>query len=160
MEKYTFKVSALSETQRFGNLLAHQAKPGFVYCLDGDLGAGKTALTQAIARGLTLKDGEYISSPSFAILHEYQGDIPLYHMDFYRLHGADDVLALGFDEYFYRKGLTVIEWSKRATEILPEERFTIDITLTADHFRVFTLHAASLYISLLQEIQKKFPESD
>lgn len=157
MESYIFKVKTLSETQNFGHLLGVQAKPNFVYCLDGDLGAGKTTLTQAIAGGLNLEDGEYISSPSFAILHEYQGAIPLYHMDFYRLYGADDILALGFDEYFYKKGLTVIEWSKRATEILPQERFTIDITLTADNCRVFKLHAASLYIPLLQEIQKKFP---
>lgn len=160
METYIFKVTTLSETQRFGHLLGVQAKPGFVYCLDGDLGAGKTTLTQAIAGGLDLTDGQYISSPSFAILHEYQGTVPLYHMDFYRLYEADDVLALGFDEYFYKKGLTVIEWSKRATEILPQERFTVDISLLADGSRVFTLRATLLYIALLQEIQKRFPEPD
>ena len=159
MKSYIFKVTTLAETQKFGKLLGVEAKPGYVYCFDGDLGAGKTTLTQAIAGGLNLKDGEYISSPSFAILHEYQGAIPLYHMDFYRLYGADDILALGFDEYFYKKGLTVIEWSKRATEILPQDRFTVDITLAADDSRVFTLHATSLYIPLLRAIEKNFIQS-
>lgn len=157
MESYTFTLFSLSETVAFGHILAAHAKPGFVYCLDGDLGAGKTTLTQAIAAGLNLADGDYISSPSFAIMHEYQGDIPLYHMDFYRLYGGDDVLALGFDEYFFKKGLSVIEWSKRAPEVLPEELLTIDLQITSDNFRIVTLHATPLYVPLLKEIIQKFP---
>jgi len=157
MESYIFKSKSLTDTQKFGHLLGVYAKAGFVYCLDGDLGAGKTTLTQAIATGLNLSDGEYISSPSFAIMHEYQGEIPLYHMDFYRLYGADDVLALGFDEYFYKKGLTVIEWSKRATDILPDELLTIDIQLEEDNSRIIHLQSTPLYNSLLAEISKKFP---
>ncbi|MFT5698597.1 MAG: tRNA threonylcarbamoyladenosine biosynthesis protein TsaE [Desulforhopalus sp.] len=157
MESYIFTIKSLAETQRLGHLLGTHARPGYIYCLDGDLGAGKTTLTQSIAGGLCLNDGEYITSPSFAIMHEYQGDIPLYHMDFYRLYGADDVLALGFDEYFFKKGLTVIEWSKRASEILPEELFAIDVQMAEDDCRIFTLHATQTYIPLLKEIQKVFP---
>lgn len=156
MESYSFTLTSLAETQKFGHLLGTHAKPGFVYCLDGDLGAGKTTLTQAIATGLDLSDGDYISSPSFAIMHEYHGTIPLYHMDFYRLYGADDVIALGFDEYFYKKGLTVIEWSKRATDILPDELFTIDIQIASDKSRIITLKASPLYIPLLTEISRNF----
>ena len=157
MESYIFNAKSLAETKEFGQLLAEHAKPGYLYCLDGDLGAGKTTLTQAIATGLNLTDGDYISSPSFAIMHEYHGDIPLYHMDFYRLYGADDVLALGFDEYFFKKGLTVIEWSQRATDILPDEILTIEVQIAADNTRIFTLHATPLYIPLLKEISQKFP---
>lgn len=157
MKSYIFKSKSLTDTQTFGHLLGVYAKAGFIYCLDGDLGAGKTTLTQAIATGLNLSDGEYISSPSFAIMHEYQGEIPLYHMDFYRLYGADDVLALGFDEYFYKKGLTVIEWSKRATDILPDELLTIDIQLEEDNSRIIHLQSTPLYNSLLAEISKTFP---
>lgn len=78
-------------------------------------------------------------------------------MDFYRLYDADDVVALGFDEYFYKKGLTVIEWSKRATDILPDELLTIDIHLEEDNSRIIHVLATPLYNSLLAEISKKFP---
>ncbi|BHH83154.1 tRNA (adenosine(37)-N6)-threonylcarbamoyltransferase complex ATPase subunit type 1 TsaE [Desulforhopalus sp. 52FAK] len=159
MESYTFTLQTLSDTERFGFLLGTKAEPGFIYCLDGDLGAGKTTLTQSIARGLDLEDGQYVSSPSFAVLHEYTGKIPLYHMDFYRLFGADDVLSLGFDEYFFKKGLTVIEWSKRASEILPQEVLTIDVQLAADGGRCFTLLASSRYQALLKEIRYVFPDN-
>ena len=159
MESYTFTLKTLLDTEKLGFLLGTKAEPGFIYCLDGDLGAGKTTLTQSIARGLDLDDGQYVSSPSFAVLHEYQGTIPLYHMDFYRLYGADDVLSLGFDEYFFKNGLTVIEWSKRASEVLPEEILTIDVQLEADGGRIFTLLATSTYLSLLKEIKKIFPDN-
>ena len=157
MESYTFKSKSLTDTKNFGHTLGLHARAGFVYCLDGDLGAGKTTLTQAIATGLNLSDGEYISSPSFAIMHEYHGEIPLYHMDFYRLYSSDDVLALGFDEYFYKKGLTVIEWSKRATDILPDEILAIDIQLAEDNTRTIKLQSSPMYNALLKEISKKFP---
>lgn len=157
MESYTFKSKSLTDTRIFGQTLGLHARAGFVYCLDGDLGAGKTTLTQAIATGLNLSDGEYISSPSFAIMHEYHGEIPLYHMDFYRLYSSDDVLALGLDEYFHKKGLTVIEWSKRATDILPDDILSIDIQLAEDDTRTITLHSSPIYNSLLKEISKKCP---
>lgn len=157
MESYTFKVKSLTETKVFGHILGTHAKAGFVYCLDGDLGAGKTTLTQAIATGLNLVDGEYISSPSFAIMHEYHGEIPLYHMDFYRLYSSEDVLALGFDEYFYKKGLTVIEWSKRATDILPDDILTIDIQLADDETRIMRLQSSPIYHSLLKDLSNSFP---
>jgi len=111
----------LSDTEKLGRLLGNLAASGDVICLDGDLGAGKTALSQAIARGLGVPDTCYVTSPSFAILHKYEGRIPMYHMDFYRLEDAGEVEDLGFEEYFYLDGLTVIEWSTRALEILPEE---------------------------------------
>lgn len=156
MECSFLNIESLSQTIAFGHYLGKKAQPGFVYCLDGDLGAGKTTLTQAIAAGLKLEDGSYISSPSFAIMHEYPGEIPLYHMDFYRLHDADDVVALGFDEYFYRQGLTVIEWSKRAPEILPEQMLSINISLTHNNSRTLKLCATSDYLPLLKGIQAHF----
>jgi tRNA threonylcarbamoyladenosine biosynthesis protein TsaE len=155
MECSSFNIESLDQTTAIGRFLGAKAQPGFVYCLDGDLGAGKTTLTQAIAAGLKLDDGNYISSPSFAIMHEYPGDIPLYHMDFYRLHDADDVVALGFDEYFYKQGLTVIEWSKRAPEILPEQMLSITITLTHNS-RTLKICATSQYLPLLKDIQAQF----
>ena len=156
MESYTFKIKTLSETENLGLILGGNARAGFIYCLDGDLGSGKTTLTQAIARGMKLSDGEYISSPSFAIMHEYHGEIPLYHMDFYRLYSSDDVLALGFDEYFFKKGLTVIEWSKRAEDILPDDILTLDVKFSPENIRIITISASDRYSSLLSKIKNEF----
>lgn len=117
----------VNETENLGRLLGGAAEAGDVLCLDGDLGAGKTTLTQAIARGLEVPAACYVTSPSFAVFQEYPGRLPLYHMDFYRLRGEDDVLDLGLEEYFYASGLTVIEWSQRAPGILPDERLTVQI---------------------------------
>lgn len=135
MASYVFTLASLWETEKFGYMLGAHASPGDVICLDGDLGAGKTTLSQAIARGLKVPADCYVTSPSFAILHEYPGRIPMYHMDFYRLGDATEVFDLGFEEYFYLVGLTVIEWSKRAEEILPRQRLSLFIEMGVDNSR-------------------------
>lgn len=122
----------LQETAHFAKELATLARPGDVVCLDGDLGAGKTALTQQIAKGLGVPDSCYVTSPSFAILQEYPGRIPLYHMDFYRLSDMSEVEDLGFEEFFYLSGLTVIEWPVRAGSLIPDFRLLLKMTIEAD----------------------------
>ncbi len=129
-------LKSLTETRCLGKRLGELAQPGDVICLDGDLGAGKTTLTQAIASGLEVPASCYVTSPSFAILHEYMGRIPLYHMDFYRLHDSSEVAELGFEEYFYLSGLTVIEWSERGRELLPEECLQLRLESTGDDSRL------------------------
>jgi len=126
----------LHDTERLGAAIGNISKKGDCICLDGDLGTGKTTLTQAIALGLKVPERCYVTSPSFAMMHEYQGRMPLYHMDFYRLNDSNDILELGLDEYFYLDGLTVIEWAERAPEILPENRVTIEIKLRDDETRI------------------------
>jgi len=121
---------SLNETTEFGFSLGRLASPGDVICLDGDLGAGKTTLTQAIAKGLDVPANPPVTSPSFAIFQEYRGRIPLYHFDLYRLYGPDDVLALGLEEYFYLSGCAVIEWSERAASILPEKSLRLELRVT------------------------------
>lgn len=125
----------LEETRTFGLLLAKLALPGDVICLSGDLGAGKTALTQVIAKGLEVPDSCYVTSPTFSILQEYPGRIPLYHMDFYRLSGESEVEDLGFEEFFYLSGLTVIEWSERAGTLIPESRLLLRMTIEDEFAR-------------------------
>ncbi|TKB27575.1 tRNA (adenosine(37)-N6)-threonylcarbamoyltransferase complex ATPase subunit type 1 TsaE [Desulfopila sp. IMCC35006] len=154
------QLQTLSDTEKFGRLLGRLAMPGDVICLNGDLGAGKTALTQAIARGLDVPDNCYVTSPSFALLHEYPGRLPLYHMDFYRLQDVSEVLDLGFDEYFYQQGLTVIEWAGRAIEVLPEERLNINIVPNADLTRTVTVQGSSRYAALLRHISREFNENN
>lgn len=144
-----------ADTETLGRLLGQSAGPGDVFCLDGDLGAGKTTLTQAIARGAGVPASCYVTSPSFAILHEYAGRLPIYHMDFYRLHDADDALDLGFDEYFYLAGLTVIEWSKRAEAILPQERLSLELQLHDDMRRTVTITATDAYRERLRRLEKE-----
>ena len=122
----------LQETSTFARVLAKLALPGDVICLSGDLGAGKTALTQQIAKGLGVPDSCYVTSPTFSILQEYPGDIPLYHMDFYRLSDETEVEDLGFEEYFYMSGLTVIEWSERAGGLIPDARLLLKMTIQDD----------------------------
>lgn len=121
MKKYSLLLESTKKTALFGECLGRVAEKGDVICLDGDLGAGKTTLAQSIAAGLEVDDDIYVNSPSFAILHEYPGRLPIYHMDFYRLQDSADVEDLGFDEYFYGQGVCIIEWSLRAAEILPAE---------------------------------------
>ena len=160
MDTITIQLKNLSDTMRFGRFLGETAGPGEVICLDGDLGAGKTALSQAIAKGLAVPENCYVTSPSFAILHEYEGRIPMYHMDFYRLHDVGEVIDLGFEEYFYLSGLTVIEWSKRALEILPEERLSLEILQDKDEMRKVTIQATSIYRKRLLNILRNFRLDD
>lgn len=135
MTTHHINLDSLFETKTFGRLLGELATGGEVYCLDGDLGAGKTTLTQAIAQGIQVPADYYVTSPSFNIFHEYPGRIPLYHMDFYRLGGADDVLDMGLDEYFYFSGLTVIEWASKAFDIIPDSSLWITLQVTGSQKR-------------------------
>lgn len=141
----------LSDTEKFGRFLGETAAPGDVICLDGDLGAGKTTLSQAIARGLQVPENCYVTSPSFAIFHEYSGRLPMYHMDFYRLNDASDVIDLGLEEYFYLRGLTVVEWSRRAREILPEKRISIELQINDGKSRTARIHMPEDIAGILSE---------
>ena len=106
MEEVT--VNSPAETHRLGRLLGQLTKPGDVICLYGELGAGKTHLTQGVAAGLAIT--ARVTSPTFTLINEYQGRCFLYHMDAYRLSGPDDMADLGYEEYFYGDGVTVIEF--------------------------------------------------
>lgn len=135
MKNTSIYLTSVAKTRKFGIELGKAALPGDVICLDGDLGAGKTTLTQAIGVGLDIPDQNYITSPTFAILHEYRGRIPLYHMDFYRLTSSEEVEDLGFDEYFYSEGLTVVEWPRIASDLLPENRLYLTLSIIDEQSR-------------------------
>lgn len=131
----SINLKSLEETSVFAHLLANLALPGDVICLNGDLGAGKTAMTQEIAKGLGVPDSCYVTSPTFSILQEYSGKMPLYHMDFYRLTDETEVEDLGFEEFFYLSGLTVIEWSERAGALIPDTRLLLQMTIEDETIR-------------------------
>jgi tRNA threonylcarbamoyladenosine biosynthesis protein TsaE len=113
------------QTQLLGNYLGQLSQKADVFLLVGELGTGKTCLVQGIAHGLTVK--EYAFSPSFVILREYHGRLPLYHIDFYRLDSIDEIAELGLEEYFYADGVCVVEWAEKALQILPRDNLLITL---------------------------------
>lgn len=121
---------APAETARVGEFLGQLLGPGDVVCLIGDLGAGKTNLAQGLARGLGITD--QVTSPTFTLINEYHGRLRLFHMDLYRLEGAEDLADLGYEEYIDGDGVTVVEWADRAMEALPLERLDIKLYAVAD----------------------------
>ncbi|MBT2658481.1 tRNA (adenosine(37)-N6)-threonylcarbamoyltransferase complex ATPase subunit type 1 TsaE [Bacillus sp. ISL-18] len=121
MKEFELTTSSDSDTSQFAERLATYLQPGDVIALEGDLGAGKTTFTKGLAKGLEVK--KTVNSPTFTIIKEYRGRLPLYHMDVYRV--ADAYEDLGFDEYFEGEGVTVVEWAHLIEEQLPEERLTI-----------------------------------
>jgi tRNA threonylcarbamoyladenosine biosynthesis protein TsaE len=119
--------------------LAAVLGPGDVVLLQGELGAGKTTLTQFLARALGVEDDQYVASPSFALLHEYTGRLPIFHMDLYRLRDEEDVDAAGLLEYFEQQGVCVVEWPDRLGSLTPEERLDIRIEFSPPEARRFVL---------------------
>lgn len=113
------------ETKEIGYKLGKLLKGGDVVCLMGDLGAGKTTLTQCIAKGLEVDD--YVTSPTFTIINEYKGRYPVYHFDVYRIADIDEMYDIGYEEYVYSEGVTIIEWANMIEDILPKERLDIEI---------------------------------
>lgn len=125
MNKLEIKLTNLEETEKFGIRLGELLKSGDILCLNGDLGAGKTTMTKSIGIGLGVE--EYITSPTFALINEYRGRVPVYHFDVYRLDNVDELYDLGFDEYFYGKGVCIIEWAEKIEKMIPKDRIVINI---------------------------------
>ena len=119
------KLSNLEETDKFGIMLGKLLNSGDILCLNGDLGAGKTTMTKSIGLGLGVE--EYITSPTFALINQYRGRVPVYHFDVYRLENVEELYDLGFDEYFYGNGVCIIEWAEKIEKMIPEDRIVIDI---------------------------------
>jgi tRNA threonylcarbamoyladenosine biosynthesis protein TsaE len=118
------------ESRRLGVAFGELAYPGLVVALIGNLGAGKTAFVRAVAEGLGVPDPRAVTSPTFVLIHEYDGRIPAYHFDVYRLANPQAFAELGVDEYFAGDGVSLVEWADRASEILPRERVEITFTPT------------------------------
>lgn len=141
------------ETRELGRQIGILAQPGDVYLLSGNLGAGKTCFTQGIARGLGIE--EYVMSPSFVILREHHGRLPLYHVDLYRLESVDEAADLGLDDYIYGKGVCVVEWAERAQSVLPSEHLMVNIDYAGDDERCFLIKASGKrYCDIINRLKK------
>ena len=144
--------SSPDETQELGAQLGKLSQAGDIFLLVGKLGAGKTCLTQGIARGLGIKD--YAASPSFVVVRELHGRLPLYHMDFYRLDNLDEITDLGLDEYFYGQGISVVEWADKGLSLLPPEHLLVEMSYVSDSGRRLRLKArGKRYRQLLAELK-------
>lgn len=147
MATFEWKSFSGEETQSFAEKLGERLEPGDVLTLEGDLGAGKTTFTKGLGRGLGVTRN--INSPTFTIMKEYNGRIPFYHMDVYRLEDSDE--DLGFDEYFEGDGVTVVEWAQFIKEFLPSRRLDITIRYLDDTTRVINLETDSQHFEKVCE---------
>ena len=125
---YSITTRSAEETINLGETLGALLQPGDMITLNGDLGAGKTCLASGVGRGLHIEGR--VKSPTFALINEYEGKIPLYHMDVYRLDSPSEIDDLGFEEYFYGTGAVLLEWAQKIIDFLPKQR--LDIVIEKD----------------------------
>lgn len=144
---------APEETRLIAEQLASLLEPGDVLALSGDLGAGKTTFAQGLAKGLGVE--EPVHSPTFTLIREYDGRIPFYHMDVYRLGKGADSENLGIEEYLYGDGVSVIEWAEYVDSLLPEEMLRVTIRRTGDSERLIEMAGKGpRYARLLEELNR------
>jgi len=135
----TFTTASAEETIEVGAMVAKRLKAGDIVALSGGLGAGKTTLVKGIAKGLGVKNYRYVNSPSFVLVKEYKGKVPLFHFDIYRLNNLKDIEEIGYEDYLARKGVVVIEWSEKMSRILPKGRLDIDLKIKNTNERVISI---------------------
>lgn len=148
---YEKQINVLEETQQLAMKLAQLVEAQYTITLEGDLGAGKTTFTQSFAKGLGIT--RTVHSPTFTIMKQYEGRLPLNHLDVYRLENSDE--DLGWDEIFYGDAVTVVEWAHLIEEELPKERLAIEITRIDENARKFIFKpVGTKYVQLCEELLK------
>ncbi|GBD36659.1 tRNA threonylcarbamoyladenosine biosynthesis protein TsaE [bacterium HR36] len=141
-------------TKRLAAELAKHLFPGAVIGLIGELGAGKTFFVRSLADALGTPDSRLVNSPTFILIQEYEGRLPIYHFDTYRLNRVRDFVDLGVHEYFGGDGVCLIEWADRVQSVLPPERLEITLAITGPTRRRIRLHAyGSAYVQLVEKVQ-------
>ncbi|MGO9137439.1 MAG: tRNA (adenosine(37)-N6)-threonylcarbamoyltransferase complex ATPase subunit type 1 TsaE [Syntrophales bacterium] len=139
------------ETFHIGKIIGRNLIEKDIVALVGDLGAGKTCLAHGIARGLDVPDEYQITSPSFTLINEYQGRLMLYHFDLYRLSRASEMDDMGYEEYFFGQGVSVIEWADKVTGILPDESLFVLIDYTDENERNIIISGQEKKIAMISE---------
>ena len=128
-----YHTNSEAETERVGTSLAAVLRPGDVVAMAGDLGAGKTVFIRGLARGLGVTGR--VTSPTYTIVNEYEGRLPLFHFDMYRLDGPEELYDIGWDDYLKRGGVCAVEWSERAEGLLPENAVRVRVTAEDENTR-------------------------
>jgi len=154
MEFLTLNSHSPEQTQLLGTRLGKLAQKGDVFLFVGDLGTGKTCLIQGLARGLDIQ--EYAFSPSFVIVREYHGRIPLYHVDFYRLDHIEEIADLGLEEYLYGNGVCAVEWAEKGLPVLPQENLLLELHYVSDSDAERIIHLrpeGKRYVDLINKLK-------
>lgn len=138
--RFSLRSCSPARTVEAGRLLGQAAGPGMVIALEGELGTGKTVLVKGVAEALGV-DARKVTSPTFVLVNEYAGRMPVYHFDAYRLGGAGDMIAIGCEEMFSGEGVSLVEWADRVAECLPAERLDIRLRHAGDTLREIDLLA-------------------
>jgi tRNA threonylcarbamoyladenosine biosynthesis protein TsaE len=139
MDNFTIQSGSDEETINLGRIMGSLLREGDVVALVGELGSGKTWFTKGISKGLGLPEGIVVTSPSFALVNEYAGEVTLYHIDIYRLESIAEFFSAGLEEYLYGHGVAVLEWADRWPEILPDYRIKVEFAILDDDRRQITL---------------------
>jgi tRNA threonylcarbamoyladenosine biosynthesis protein TsaE len=157
MERFCYESEDESGTKRLGAALAECLPDGAVVALCGTLGAGKTRLVQAIAEASGV-DRRDVVSPTFVLIHEYQGRRSIFHIDAYRIRDEDEFLELGPEEYFESPGVTLVEWADRVESCLPDERIEVGIEVTGQQSRRFEVKAVGdRYAAVVGALKSRLP---
>ena len=135
---YEIITHSAKETEDVGMSLAEKAGPGAVIAMRGGLGAGKTAFVRGFASAMGVSDR--VTSPTFTIVHEYEGRIPIFHFDMYRLSGSDELFEIGWEDYIARNGVCIVEWSENTDDIFDSGTITVTIEKLSDSDRKITIH--------------------
>lgn len=133
------ETKSATETINLGKRIGKLLQAGDVVALIGRLGSGKTTLTQGLARGLGVKRKDYVTSPSFTLIKEHKGRIPIYHIDLYRIDNIKEIFNLGYEEYFYGEGVAIIEWADKIRKLLPREVLIINLEIIGENRRKIEL---------------------
>jgi tRNA threonylcarbamoyladenosine biosynthesis protein TsaE len=131
-----------TKTEQLGALLGSLLPSGSFVALQGDLGGGKTCFTRGVVAAAAPQSAHLVASPTYAIMNCYPGTPPVYHFDFYRLSGENEITELGFEEYFYGDGICIAEWSERLGELMPPDYLRIAFTFDSENVRTITLTAS------------------
>ena len=135
--------NSIDKTIEIGAKLGKSLAAGDVVALIGDLGAGKTVLTKGIAQALGVRNVRYVNSPTFVIIKEYKGRLPLYHFDLYRLNKSSVLDAENFEEYFYGDGVTVVEWADKIRPLLPKRHIEVRLSVAGEGKRKIEIRKRS-----------------
>lgn len=159
MARVQIATASPGETEAVGAYIGSLLQPGSFLALQGDLGGGKTCLTRGVVTSLAPQSAHLVASPTYAIMNCYPGSTPVYHFDFYRLAGDNDIDELGFEEYFYGDGVCVVEWSERLEELLPEDVLTILFEYAGNDRRLITITSSGQKAdNILEQLVEKYQQ--
>ena len=144
-----------TKTFYIGRILGEALTAGDIVALTGELGAGKTCLTQGIARGLGVPEVYQITSPTFTLVNEYPGRLNLIHLDVYRLSSSRDLQDLGYEEFFFGKGVTVIEWAEKIQDIIPEKSLSVTLAYLDQNQRSIDMKGQPDQITRISNVLKE-----